>query len=72
MFGVSSKRRHVRFSMESAGTVRVVRVGLPVRRSCVVPVLRPVLATARLEAGAMTGADPLRAVPALGSTPPAD
>ena len=31
-----------------------------------VPTLRPGLATARLEAGSMTGTDPLRAPPALG------
>jgi hypothetical protein len=41
-------------------------------RACVVPTLRPVLAAAQLEAGAMTGADPLRAVPAFDSIPPAD
>ena len=41
-------------------------------RVCVVPTLRPVLATARLEAGALTGADSLRTVPAVDSTPPAD
>ena len=41
-------------------------------RVCVVPTLRPVLATAGMEAGAMTGADPLSGVPFLDSTLPPD
>ena len=42
------------------------------RRSCVVPSPRLVPATARLEAAAITGADPFSAVPVLDSTLPAD
>src|SRR5687768_17087876 len=40
-------------------------------RACVVPTLRPVLAAAQLEAGAVTGADRRRAVADFDSIPPA-